>query len=427
MARKTVLVCDSCGKEVDEGKGRRAARDLSPTRGAGRSRPISATTAREHAGHACGSPRPAAEGASDRVRERLLARRARTACQEPSGPRSRMDRWVSASSPGPPTRAKWRFCSSAIWRRSRASRFSSSRTGRTSSGSSVTCSRAAERSSAARSGPSTTSSSGSPTPAPSSRSLLGDAQRTLLVRRIVGGASLNGLGRSARFAGFADSLAATFAELESGLLDPSAIEGDLARLYAAYCAELDRLGRWDRDALRRHAVDRLQSEFDSWSGQPVFAYGFEDLTGAEWELLRALAGRTDVTVSLPFEAGRTAFDSLRPTMDDLSALADGRIEVCRRASTTSRIRRSRTSSGDCSSTRRAGAGGDRRRRSLLRGRGHARDARARRPRDPRARARGHARRSRSRSSARRSSAGAHRSRPASARSASPSPSRPGRD
>src|SRR4051794_28908231 len=160
-----------------------------------------------------------------------------------------------------------------------------------------------------------------------SRSLLGDAQRTLLVRRIVGGASLNGLGRSARFAGFADSLASTFAELESGLLDPSAIEGDLARLYAAYCAELDRLGRWDRDALRRRAVDRLRSEFDSWSGQPVFAYGFEDLTGAEWELLRALAGRTDVTVSLPYEQGRTAFESLRPTMDDLSALADGRIEV----------------------------------------------------------------------------------------------------
>ena len=160
-----------------------------------------------------------------------------------------------------------------------------------------------------------------------SRSLLGEAQRTLLVRRIVGGASLNGLGRSARFAGFADSLAATFAELESGLLEPSAIEGDLARLYAAYRAELDRLGRWDRDALRRHAVDRLQSEFEAWSSEPVFAYGFEDLTGAEWELLHALAGRTDETVSVPYEAGRTAFDSLRATVDDLSSLADGRIEV----------------------------------------------------------------------------------------------------
>ena len=98
------------------------------------------------------------------------------------------------------------------------------------------------------------------------RPLLGDAQRTLLVRRIVGGASLNGLGRSARFAGFADSLATTFGELESGLLEPSAIHGDLARLFAAYRAELDRLKRWDRDTLRRHAVDRLQSEFTRLKG-----------------------------------------------------------------------------------------------------------------------------------------------------------------
>jgi ATP-dependent helicase/DNAse subunit B len=162
---------------------------------------------------------------------------------------------------------------------------------------------------------------------PEARPLLPEADRSLLVRRIVGHAALNGLGRSARFAGFADSLASTFAELESGLLEPETLEGDLARLFAAYRAELDRLGRWDRDALRRHAVRRLQSDFDAWHGEPVFAYGFEDLTGAEWELLRGLAGRTEVTVSLPYEQGRTAFESLRPTMDDLSALAEGRIEV----------------------------------------------------------------------------------------------------
>ena len=89
------------------------------------------------------------------------------------------------------------------------------------------------------------------------RPVMPDAQRSLLVRRIVGHAALNGLGRSARFAGFADSLATTFAELESGLLEPEALEGDLGRLFAAYRAELVRLGRWDRDALRRHAVARL--------------------------------------------------------------------------------------------------------------------------------------------------------------------------
>ena len=50
-----------------------------------------------------------------------------------------------------------------------------------------------------------------------------------------------------------------------------------------------------------------------------FAYGFEDLTQAEWTLLEALAARTDVTVSLPYEPGRAAFASLSRTADDLAA------------------------------------------------------------------------------------------------------------
>jgi hypothetical protein len=153
-----------------------------------------------------------------------------------------------------------------------------------------------------------------------------EAQRALIVRRALAGRSLNGLGRSARFGGFADALLATVAELESGLLDPNDLEGELAALYAAYRAELDRLNLWDRDLLRRHAAERVAGELDAWSGEPVFAYGFEDLTGAEWALLQALAGRTDVTVSMPYEPGRPAFASLTRTMEDLASLADGRIE-----------------------------------------------------------------------------------------------------
>jgi ATP-dependent helicase/DNAse subunit B len=162
----------------------------------------------------------------------------------------------------------------------------------------------------------------------SPRRLVPDAQRSLLARRAVSvaRAGMNGFGRSARFAGFADSLLACIAELESGLLDPADVEGDLASLYAAYRAELDRLELWDRDLMRRAAAERLASDLDAWHGQPVFAYGFEDLTGAEWALLQALAGRADVTVSIPYEPGRPAFASLSRTIDDLSRLADGRIE-----------------------------------------------------------------------------------------------------
>jgi len=133
------------------------------------------------------------------------------------------------------------------------------------------------------------------------------AQRALLVRRVLAAASLEGLAASARFGGFSDELLRTLGELESGLLDPGELEGELAALYGAYRAELDRLGLWDRDLLRRRAAERLQSELDAWGGEPVFAYGFEDLTGAEWALLEALAARTEVSVSLPYEPARPAF------------------------------------------------------------------------------------------------------------------------
>ncbi|MEP6910276.1 MAG: PD-(D/E)XK nuclease family protein [Actinomycetota bacterium] len=158
------------------------------------------------------------------------------------------------------------------------------------------------------------------------RPVVTNAQRQLIVRTAVSAASLNGLGTSARFAGFADALSGALSELESGLVEPTDLEGDLARLYVAYRAELDRLERWDRDLQRRYAAERVAGELESWEGRPVFAYGFEDLTGAEWALLQALAGRTEVTVSLPYEPNRPAFESLRRSADDLTALAAGRIE-----------------------------------------------------------------------------------------------------
>ncbi len=158
------------------------------------------------------------------------------------------------------------------------------------------------------------------------RPVVSDAQRLLLARKALAGVSLNGLERSAHTRGFADALVQALGELESGLLDPGDLDGDLAKLYAAYRAELDRLELWDRDRLRRRAAERLGSELDAWQGQPVFAYGFQDLTGAEWALLEAFAGRTDVEVSLPYEPGRVAFASLRRTAEDLAGLADGRVE-----------------------------------------------------------------------------------------------------
>jgi len=82
------------------------------------------------------------------------------------------------------------------------------------------------------------------------RPVVTDAQRALVVRRALARVSLNGLSRSARTGGFAETLAQTLGELESGLLDPDDLSGDLAELYRAYRDELDRLGLWDRPCSR---------------------------------------------------------------------------------------------------------------------------------------------------------------------------------
>ncbi|HEU4942367.1 MAG TPA: hypothetical protein VFT18_03825, partial [Gaiellaceae bacterium] len=158
---------------------------------------------------------------------------------------------------------------------------------------------------------------------PDTRPVAADVQQTLALRTAVARTPLNGLGESARSAGFAEALREAIAEVESGLVAPDELDGPLARLYASYREELERLRLWDRHQLRAAAAERLANAFDAWDGRPVFAYGFEDLTETEWALVRALAGRSDVTVSLPYEPGRPAFEWLGETSEELARLADG--------------------------------------------------------------------------------------------------------
>ena len=160
------------------------------------------------------------------------------------------------------------------------------------------------------------------------RRLLGDAERSLLLRRL----SEAGPADGARFAGYADAVGRALAELDGGLLEPDDLDEPLASLTRAYRAELDRLDAWDRGMLRRRAIERLTGELDAWGDNPVLAHGFEDLTGAEWRLLEALSARTDVHVSIPYEPGRAVYASLRRTVEDLSALAgDDVVELPPRA------------------------------------------------------------------------------------------------
>jgi ATP-dependent helicase/DNAse subunit B len=158
------------------------------------------------------------------------------------------------------------------------------------------------------------------------RRLLGDAERAVTVRRVVARhADETGSPRSAAFPGYADAVARTLEEVDAALLEPDALGEPLAPLVAAYRDALDALRAWDRGALRRRAVERLTHDLEAWDDAPVLAYGFEDLTGVEWRLLEALAARTEVHVSLPYEPGRAAYAALERTADDLASLADGRV------------------------------------------------------------------------------------------------------
>jgi ATP-dependent helicase/DNAse subunit B len=158
------------------------------------------------------------------------------------------------------------------------------------------------------------------------RPVLTGLQRRLVVARVVAGTELAGLGASSRYDGFVETLTETVADLEAATVRADELDGDLARLYSGYLGELERLGVTDPEGRACSAADRIGRDLDAWSGAPVFVYGFEDLTGPQWATLEALAGRTEVVVSLPYEPGRVAFAALERTATDLAELAGGEIE-----------------------------------------------------------------------------------------------------
>src|SRR3954468_16445206 len=59
------------------------------------------------------------------------------------------------------------------------------------------------------------------------RRVIGDAERTIILRRIVAAAPPGSLGPSARFAGFADSLASALTEIEAGVVAAGGLENGI--------------------------------------------------------------------------------------------------------------------------------------------------------------------------------------------------------
>ena len=212
VARKTILVCDNCGAEVGEGKG--AALRVTYTdarRGAKAGGPLRRLR-RQDARPPGRAPRsPAEVGRVAHSRGRMPGRPTR---------RSRMHRcrwrcWLARRTPG-----RSRGSSIATWRTStrepylvvpnraevdRVERDLLARRPALLGGTIGTFDDLFE--SIARGGG-------------EQRRVATDAQRALVLRRVVAGASLNGLGASSRFSGFGDTLLGAISELESGLVDP---------------------------------------------------------------------------------------------------------------------------------------------------------------------------------------------------------------
>jgi RecB family exonuclease len=154
---------------------------------------------------------------------------------------------------------------------------------------------------------------------------------------------LGPLRRSAARPGFARAFVRLLDELQAAGVEPGAVEAsagtlegsaylaDIAALFAGYEAARERSGRVDSHGVAREATRLLRADPDPWGGRPVFLYGLDDLTPVQFDLVAALAARTEVTIALTFEPGNAALEAraellsrlrLLPVADEVTTEAD---------------------------------------------------------------------------------------------------------
>ena len=175
---------------------------------------------------------------------------------------------------------------------------------------------------------------------------LSSLQRERVLSRALRGAQLHPLAESAQAPGFMAAAGELIAELQRSLVTPqrfaSALRSwaaqdqrrgpyaqDLARLYLAYADELRRLGRVDAELFAWRALDALREAPGGWGTDPVFFYGFDDLTALERDAVETLARivGVEVTVSLTYEAGRSALAARAEAVAELRPLAERVLEL----------------------------------------------------------------------------------------------------
>ena len=171
-------------------------------------------------------------------------------------------------------------------------------------------------------------------------------QRDRVLRSVVRSARLSVLSQSAAAAGFPAAVGNLIAELQRSLVTPqrfaaaldrwaagdesrTAYGREVAALYVAYERKLDRLGRVDADLYAWRALDSLRADPGLWGPDPVFFYGFDDLTRLERDGVETLArvAGAQVTVSLTYEPGHAALVARAEAVEELRPLAERVLEL----------------------------------------------------------------------------------------------------
>ena len=169
-------------------------------------------------------------------------------------------------------------------------------------------------------------------------------QRERVLERVLAQLNLDALRASAGAAGFAGAAGELIAELQRELVTPQRLSAalrawsaqdvrrapfarDVGQIYSGYVRELDRLRRVDRELYAWRALDALRAAPEKWSRptrDPVFFYGFDDLTALERDAIETLARvvGVPVTVSLTYEPGHEALVARAQAVEELRPIAE---------------------------------------------------------------------------------------------------------
>ncbi len=166
-------------------------------------------------------------------------------------------------------------------------------------------------------------------------------QRERVLAKALGATQFDALRAAAATAGFPQAAGELIAELQRSLITPERFAAamgswaaedprrrpyarDVAAIYSAYAAELERLGRVDPELYTWRALDALRAAPGRWGTESLFFYGFDDLHPLERDAIETLARvvGAEVTVSLTYEAGRSALTARAEVVEELRPLAD---------------------------------------------------------------------------------------------------------